>query len=140
MPIDDWLEYVHNTLDKLCGVRVPRESLAQVLSAIVPVSLDPTRANAMSILRVRGCSSRLVGRTLVAQMSRLILSEIAEVPVPLLSPDAVVLGLKRELVSTLSSQHGPQDEPPDCITPVKKTKNNPTSLRDLLEAKTRQSL
>ena len=141
LPIDDWLVYVQDTLRRLVEVPVPRESLGHVLSAIVPMSLDPTRANAISILRSHGCCSKLVGSTLATQASRLLLAEVAEVPVPLLSPDAVVLGLKRDLLSTLALQHGPrQRDLPDCITPVKKARRDPTSVREMKEAKTRQCL
>ena len=86
--MDDWLQFVQGTLKRLADVSVPLDLLREVLSPIVPLYLETTRANALSILRSSGCSSKLVGRTLATEVSRLILSEIAEVPVLLLCSSA----------------------------------------------------
>ena len=78
MPIDEWLDFMQETLQRLVDVTVPDDLLREVLLAIVPVHLHPTRANAMNILRCSACTSKLVGATLATQVSRQVLSEIAE--------------------------------------------------------------
>ena len=68
------------------------------------------------------------------QLSRLILSEVAEVPVTLLSPDAELLGLKRDLVSSLSQQHSRRIcDSTDDLTPVKKARKCEHSRDDMME-------
>ena len=120
MPLDEWHAHIRDLIQRLVGVTVPIELINTVLSDIVPLNLQPTRANARSVLRAPQCSAKLVGPTLGTQLSRLILSEIAEVPVTLLSPDAVLLGLKQDLVSSLSQRHCRRScEPTEDITPVK---------------------
>ena len=141
LPIDDWMQFVHETLRRLLDVTVPVELVRQVLSPIVPVYLNTTRANVFSILRTSACSSKLVGRTLGTQLSRLILSEIAEVPVPLLDTSAVLVGLKQEVVDTLQQLHGPRiASGDDCTQPAKKAKRDKESLQEQMGAKTRQCL
>ena len=121
MSMDDWLGFLQETMRRLVDVTVPREALHAVVSAIAPQSLDPTRANAYSILRARVCTSKLVGETLGLQVSRLVLAEIAEVPVALATPRDLLLGLKRDLVSSLSLQHrAAETEESEFLTPVKK--------------------
>ena len=100
MSVDEWHEEIRARIQRLVRVTVPIELIKTVMSDIVPLSLEPTRANARTILRAPKCSAKLVGPTLGTQLSRLILSEIAEVPVTLLSPDAELLGLKQDLVSS----------------------------------------
>ena len=141
MSMDDWLAFLQQTVARLVDVTVPREALHAVVSAIVPQSLVPTRANAYIILRSRACTSKLMGETLGLQISRLVLAEVAEVPVALVPPGALMLGLKRDLVSTLSLQHRSADtEPSECLTPVKKARRDPTSRREMMTIKTRESL
>ena len=88
----------------------PIEALSRVLSPIVHLNLAPTRANAMSILRSPAWSSKLVGRTLGLQLSRGIMSEIGEVPVPMPGKDDVMEGLKSEVLDHLWQEHGPRDD------------------------------
>ena len=79
--------------------------------------------------------------TLGTQLSRLILSEIAEVPVALLSPAAELLGLKQDLVSSLSLRHCPRScEPTEDITPVKKARRCEHSRHEMIRTKTDQCL
>ena len=102
----------------------------------MPLSLEPTRANARSILRAPKCSAKLVGPTLGTQLSRLILSEIAEVPVTLLSPDAELLGLKQDLVSSLAQRHCRRScEPTEDITPVTKARRCEHGRQDMIETR-----
>ena len=105
MPVDEWHDHIRDLIQRLVSVTVPIELLQAILSDIVPLRMEPTRANARSILRAPNCSAKLVGPTLGTQLSRLILSEIAEVPVTLLSPQAVNQGLKADLVSSLSQRY-----------------------------------
>ena len=81
MPVDEWHAHVRALIQCLVGVRVPIELIRGVLPDIVSRSMEPTRANARRILRARSCSAKLVGPTFGAQVSRLVLSLIAEVPV-----------------------------------------------------------
>ena len=100
---------------------MPLEVLSNVLSEIVPLNLAPTRANAMIILRSQSWSSKLVGRTLARQLSRGIMSEVGEVPVPMLDQDAVMQGLKSEVLSHLWQVHEPRDDADaECPRPRKK--------------------
>ena len=102
MPLDEWHAHIRDLIQRLVNVTVDIELIKTILSDLVPLTLEPTRANARSILRAAKCSAKLVGPTLGTQLSRLILSEIAEVPVTLLSPDAELLGLNQDLVSSLA--------------------------------------
>ena len=141
MPVDEWHKHIQDLIKRLVGVTVPIELINTVLSDIVPLNLQPTRANARSVLRAPKCSAKLVGPTLGTQLSRLILSEIAEVPVALLSPAAELLGLKQDLVSSLSLRHCPRScEPTEDITPVKKARRCEHSRHEMIRTKTDQCL
>ena len=141
MSMDDWLGFLEESIRRLLDVTVPRQALRAVVSAIVPQSLDPTRANAYTILRSRACTSKIVGPTLGLQISRLVLAEVAEVPVALVPPGALILGLKRDIVNTLSNQHLTADTgPTECVTPVKKARRDPGSRQEMMGHKTRQCL
>ena len=83
--IDDWLEYVQDTLKRLVDVTMPRDVLFRSLGSIVPLTLAPTRFHALSMLRTHACSSMVVGQTLATQLSRRVRSEIAELPVTLMT-------------------------------------------------------
>ena len=108
--MDEWIGFVQESIHRLVDVTVPLEVLSRVLSSIVPLTLAPTRANAMSILRSPSWSSKLVGRALGLQLSRGIMSEIGEVPLPMPGKDAVLEGLKSEVLSHLWQEHGPRDD------------------------------
>ena len=87
------------------------------------------------------CCSKIVGKTLGQHVSRRVLSEVAEVPVPLLSAEAFVQGLKGDIIATLALQHKPGvRDAPDDLTPVKKARRNPASCREMMAAKTKQCL
>ena len=139
MPIDDWVQFLQDTLKRLVDVTVPLEFLRHVLSPIVPMFLYTTRANALSILRSTDCSSKFLGRTLATQVSRQVLSEVAEVPVPLLGGPAVLAGTQQDLLNSLSQLHGPRDEE-ESLRPTKKAKRDPQSLREQKQKNTLQCL
>ena len=140
MTMDDWLGFLGQSILRLVDVEVPRQALRAVVSPIVPQSLDPTRANAYSILRSRACTSKIVGPTLGLQISRLVLAEVAEVPVALVPPGALILGLKRDIVNTLSTHLTADTGPTECVTPVKKARRDPRSRQEMLGHKTRECL
>ena len=82
--MDEWIEFLKETLLRLAGVEVPTRMVLEVVSPVVPLSLDTTRANALHLLRSSLCC-KLVGPSLVVQVNRLILREVAQVPVKLFS-------------------------------------------------------
>ena len=102
-------------MHRLLDVTVPLEVLSRVLSPIVPLTLAPARANARLILRSPAWSSKLVGRTLGLQLSRGIMSEIGEAPVPMPGKHDVLEGLKSEVLSHLWQEQGPrEDDDAEC--------------------------
>ena len=75
----------------------------------------------MIILRSPSWSSKLVGRTLARQLSRGIMAEVGEVPVPMLDQGAVMQGLKSEVLSHLWQVHEPRDDDDtECLRPREK--------------------
>ena len=87
-----------------CSVLIHVSVLIPIYAGVAPVLIEPTRANAMHLLR-SSLAQKLVGRTLATQLSRMILAEVAEVKVPLLSDSDICLGLKRDLTSSLEELH-----------------------------------
>ena len=101
LPMDDWADFIRRTLSTLLGIDVPSRLLLAALSPIAPLSLEATPANAVHVLRSSLCTKlvwrRELGPTLAAQVSRLLLAEFSELPVPLateqdLSPGVTGLG------------------------------------------------
>ena len=86
--MDPWVEFVQSTLARLLKVHVPTRLITQVVAPIVPVTLEPTPANAMHLLRSSLCA-KLVGHALAAQANKMILAEISEVPVKLKGPHSI---------------------------------------------------
>ena len=133
--MDEWIGFVQDSIHRLVDVTVPLEVLSRVLSPIVPLTLAPTRANAMSILRSPSWSSKLVGRTLGLQLSRGIMSELGEVPLPMPGKDAVLEGLKSEVLSHLWQEHGPRDDDDaECHQVRKKARRDAVRLSGMLKA------
>ena len=64
LPMDDWLRFVQQTLERCVEVTVPLDFLREVLAPLVPLSLAATRANALTLLRSPACTSRLTGKAL----------------------------------------------------------------------------
>ena len=94
------------------------------------------------MLRTHACSSKVVGHTLATQLSRRVLSEVAELPVTrILTPEQVLQGLKEDVVSHLALQNAPAElGPSEFETPPKKARRAKASIHEMLEAKTRQCL
>ena len=75
---------------------------------MVPFHAAPTPASALRLLRSGWCS-KLLGPALAAQTNRLLLAEIADVPVQLHSHEALNMSVTRGLIATLENLHcGPQ--------------------------------
>ena len=64
--MDEWLLYVQGTIQRLVDVTVPEDLLLNAWGAIVPWTLAPTRANALSMLRAHACASKVVGHSSLA--------------------------------------------------------------------------
>ena len=131
LEIDKWIDLIKDTLFKLVKVHVPRGLILQVLSPLVPVSLAPTPSNALHILRSSWCS-KLIGPALAAHVNRRILSDIAEVPVEMMSQELLDLQIRQNLVDMLAERHC---EPDLEDRPTKRCKR-----QDKLSANTEQVL
>ena len=104
LPVDDWFEFIQKKLHDLVGVEVNLQVIKDVLSTVAPHELETTPANAYMVLRSSLCN-KFVGTSLGTQVSRKILAEISENPVPLISQQELNLGITRDLVATLSELH-----------------------------------
>ena len=138
MDIDSWVMYIQAALKRHLQVEVPEALILTAMSPVVPWQVHPTRATALHLLRSEHCK-KLVGPALAAQVSRLILQEVADVPVDLPSPDELALKVRQELVASLHRQScGPSDlEAP--ARPAKKSRTQ--SARDeTMGTKTKQVL
>ena len=124
MDIDMWFEHMRENLLRLLHVDVPRALILSVMSPVVPFHAEPTPATALHLLR-SGLCCKLVGIAMAAQAHRLILAEVADVPVGLLSSDEVALKVRQELVGTLHRQLcGSSDieDPEDIARPAKRSR------------------
>ena len=72
------IEFIQQTLCRLLEVNVPKRLILKVLSRRFPLHVEPTRANALHLLRSKWCS-KLTGSALGAQANLLIFKEIADV-------------------------------------------------------------
>ncbi len=113
MSVDNWIGLIRQTLVRLVGVDVPVSLVSQKIGHLVPFNMAATPANAMHILR-SSLAAQLVGSTLAIQVSRQILAEIAELPVPLLTAIEESLGLKNDLVTSLAVQLHPSKATDDA--------------------------
>jgi hypothetical protein len=140
LTMDLWVEFIQQTLWRLVKVQVPTRLIMQVVSPIVPLSLQPTPANAMHLLRSALCV-KLVGPALAAQANRMILSEISEVPVRLFQEQDINLEIRKDLIASLEQQHcGPEEDDTTESRPLKKQRKDTMSLDENMTAKTKQAL
>ena len=108
MDLDQWAEFTKATLLRLLQVDVPEALILSVMSSVVPFHASLTPATALHLLRSGQCN-KLVGPALATQASRMILEEVAQVPVDLLSPDDLAIKVRQDLVASLhQQQRGPQ--------------------------------
>ena len=118
--MDKWVELIKDTLCRLLKVDVPSRLILQVMSPMVPFYVAPTPASALHLLRSGWCS-KVVGPALAAQTNRLLLAEIADVPVQLQSAEALSLSVTQDLIATLENLHcGPHVHETQDNTPAKK--------------------
>ena len=103
MDIDALCENMRGNLLRLLHVDVPKAATMSVLSQVVPLHAEPTPATVLHILR-SGLCQKLVGKAMAAQANRLVLAEIAEVTVGLISPVDANLQVRQELVAILHRQ------------------------------------
>ncbi len=129
--MDEWIEFLKETLLRLAGVEVPTRMVLEVVSHVVPLSLDTTRANVLHLLRSSLCC-KLVGPSVVAQVNRLILREVSQVLVKLFSDAQLSESIKNDLVSSLQGLYCPQKEEGSLIIErriERKRTKNPETLR-----------
>ena len=139
MDMDSWVTFIEETLFRLLSVHVPKRLILQVVSPMAPFHLDPTPANALHLLRSDWCS-KLVGPALAAQANRLILAEIADVPVQLYTDEDLKLQVRQDLVATLEHQLCGPDDCDSETRPAKKAKRTLQANDDNQEDKTAQVL
>ena len=104
MGMDAWVEYIQHTLLRILEVHVPSRLILQVVAPIVPLSLQPTAASALHLLRSSLCS-KLVGPAMAAQANRKILAEISEVPVEMCAEQDMNQNIRRDLIALLEERH-----------------------------------
>jgi len=138
--IDEWVEFLRKTILRLVDVDVPSRLVLAVMSPLAPLHIETTRAFGLHVLRSSLCS-KLLGPTLAAQVGRMLLAELAELPVPLLTEQEVNLGAKGDLVATLTALHCGHDSASDedLARPTKRSRR-PQAIKDLLKSKTEQTL
>ena len=104
LDMDSWIGFVQGTLQRLLGVTVPSGLIMTIMGPLVPLHAPATRANALHLLRSSLCS-KLVGPALASQVQRMILAEIADVPVELMSKDTLEQQIKMDLIAALEREH-----------------------------------
>ena len=142
MAFDVWCTLIKQYLSEFVEAEVPLSFIKEVMSDLAPLTLDTTHANALHVLRSSVCS-KLVGRSLAAQVNRKVLAKVLDVPVNLIADEHIQKGLKSDLVENLQRLHCRHDLDDDSQTlgqPAKKLKRDRESLEGSLEAKTRQAL
>ena len=133
MDMDSWIEYLQSTLQRILHVHVPTRLVGRVVAPIVPLNMEPTPSNALLILRSSLCQ-KLVGHAMAVQANRMILAEMAEVPVKLLPEPEFNLLVKRDLISSLEQQQcGHACDEEITTSPFKKHKRNQDSVVETLK-------
>jgi len=140
LEMDKWIEFIKDALCRLLKVDVPSRLILQVLSPMVPFHVAPTPANALHLLRSGWCC-KLVGPALAAQTNRLLLAEIADVPVQARSDEALSMSVRQDLIATLENLHcGPQVDETQDNRPAQKSRRDSQSVLEGIWAKTAQVL
>jgi len=123
MDIDSWVAFIQATLRRLVEVTVPTTLILKLIWSFVPHHILPTRANAMHFLRSSNVA-KLVGPALATQVSRLVLAQISEVPVTLMSDKDLHAAIKQDLMNSLAAQHCPPEEEDLNASPSKRRRMN----------------
>ena len=121
----EFCAYIQTNLTRLLKVDVSKSWILAMCSHLVPFTMPPTRATALHLLRSGLCAD-LVGPALALQVQRQILSEVADLPVDLLSDAALALKVFQERVDALVSAEPDGEE--ECVVPAKK-KAEPQQLK-----------
>ena len=108
------------------------------MSPLFPFHIDPTPANALHLLRSRW-RCQLVGPALAAHTNRLILAEIAEVPVELSSREDLETQVRQDLVDSLEQHKCGSDSGPASES-AKKHQRTEARLNQNMQDKTSQVL
>ena len=140
LDMDSWIQFVQGTLQRLLGVKVPSGLIMTIMGPLVPLHAPATRANALHLLRSSLCS-KLVGPALASQVKRMILAEIAEVPVKLVSKDTLEQQIKMDLIDALAREHcGPEEDLQDVNgrRPLKKMRRSTSERQEDLRNLTKQ--
>ena len=138
LPIDDWIDFMRQTLLRLLEVDVPARLILEVVSSVVPWHAPATPATALHILRSGACD-KLVGPTLAAQANRLILAEIAEVPVDLIAPADLAQGVQRDLIASLEQRSCGSTDIDEPGRPKKRSRTT-VAIDENMASKTNQIL
>ena len=139
MEMDALCEDMRENLLRLLHVDVPKEATLAVISQVVPLHAEPTPATVLHILR-SGLCQKLVGKAMAAQANRLVLAEIADVPVGLISPVDANLQVRQELVAILHRQLcGPSDDEKEPARPAK-FRRTKEAIAETMATKTSQVL
>jgi hypothetical protein len=138
MDLDMWAENISEILLRLLKVDVPKRLIMQVMSPVVPFHLAPTPANGLHLLR-SGLCKKLVGSALAAQVKRLILAEIAEVPVNLFSEPDLALKVRQDLIESLDHQLCGSSEILEDERPTKRSRTT-KAIEETMKGKTEQVL
>ena len=138
LSMEEWSAFMRDYMLEHLGVEVPVDHIMNVVGTVVPLSLAPTRANAMHLLRSSVCS-KFVGSSLSLQLSRKILAEVAELPVPLVPEKELHQQLKQEMVDRLARLHAPV-ECEESLEPNRKRSRTMDSRNEMLMDKTKQVL
>ena len=141
LEMDMFIEILRNTIKIKLNVDVPAKLILKVVGPVVPLSMDPTPSNAMHILR-SSLSAKLVGPAMAAQLNRLILAEISELPVKLIPEETLNLQIRQNLIASLGQDHGDQEKGDDTQdnTPLQKMSRTSASIDKNMANKTSQIL
>ena len=140
MDMDAWVEYIQHTLLRILEVHVPSRLILQVVASLVPLSLQPTAASALHLLRSSLCS-KLVGPAMATQANRKILAEISEVPVEMCAEQDMNQNIRRDLIALLAERQcvGEADAQEDSDgRPLKKLRKDLASRQEMLKTWTKQ--
>ena len=141
MTQDEWFQFVQKMVSDMVSVSIPLELVRHALAPLSVRDWEPSRANALHVLRSSAFCSRLVGPTLATQMSRKVLALVSDMSVPLLSEEGLQQGMKTDIVGLLTHTHcKPESDDERHSTPSKKKSRTTQSRMDMMTVKTKEVL
>ena len=135
LEIDTWLEYLQTTLNQFLKVHVPRRLLLHVMGHVVPFHVAPTRANGLHLL-LSGACSKLLGPAMATQAKRMILADIADVPVRLIPNEDLAIRVGQDLINAFDNELEEED---DERQPTKKSRTT-KAIDETMRTKTLQAV